>query len=84
MLHLRRRAPNLKWFLPEFWFELADVYGLRATWPQGLDLDFAPAQVREIATRGLWLEQERIVLDPRMADALEMDLAAESPGEPSQ
>ena len=84
MLHLRRRAPNLKWFLPEFWFELADVCGLRATWPQDLDLDFAPAQVRELATRGLWLEQERIVLDPRMADALEMDLAAESPGEPSQ
>jgi hypothetical protein len=30
---------------------------LRARWPQDLDLDFAPAQVRELATRGLWLEQ---------------------------
>ena len=84
MQHLRGRAPNLRWFLPEFWFELADVCGLRARWPQDLDLDFAPAQVRELATRGLWLEQERIVLDPRMADALETALAAESPGEPSQ
>lgn len=25
---LRSRAPDLKWFLPEFWFELADL------WPQ--------------------------------------------------
>ena len=84
MLHLRRRAPNLHWFLPEFWFELADVCGLPAKWPQDLDLDFAPARVGELATRGLWLEQERIVLDPRIADALEAALAAELPGEPSQ
>ena len=77
MLHLRRRAPNLRWFLPEFWFELADACGLRAMWPQDLDLDFAPAQVRALAARGLWLEQERIVLDPRMADALEVALAVE-------
>ena len=84
MLHLRGRAPNLKWFLPGFWFELADVCGLRATWPQDLDLEFAPAQVRELAARSLWLEQERIVLDPRMADALEVALAVEPFDEPSQ
>jgi hypothetical protein len=80
MLHLRSRAPNLKWFLPEFWFELVDVYGLPSTWPQDLDLDFAPAPVRELAARGLWLEQERIVLDPRMTDALEAVLTVESTG----
>ena len=80
MLHLRRRAPNLKWFLPEFWFELADVCGLRTTWPQDLDLDFAPAQVCELAARGLWLEQERIVLDPRIADALEAAISEETLG----
>ena len=84
MLHLRRRAPHLKWFVPDFWFELADTCGLRATWPQDLDLGFAPAKVRELAARSLWLEQERIVLDPRLPDALEVALAAESPGEPSQ
>lgn len=78
MLHLRRRAPNLKWFLPEFWFQLADVRGLRAKWPQDLELDFAPAQVHELAKRGLWLEQERIVLDPRMPDALEAALAVDA------
>ena len=77
MVHLRRRAPNLKWFLPDFWFELADTCGLRARWPEDIDLDFAPARVRALAARGLWLEQERIVLDPRMADALELALAVE-------
>ncbi len=80
MLHLRRRAPNLKWFLPEFWFELVDRCGLQTTWPQDLDLDFAPAPVRELAARGLWLEQERIVFDPRMVDALEAVVAAETLG----
>lgn len=71
MLHLRQRAPGLCWFLPDFWFELADTAGLQATWPPDLDLGFAPARVRKMAARGLWLEQERIVLDPRMAEALE-------------
>ena len=80
MVHLRRRAPNLKWFLPDFWFELADACGLRAMWPEDMDLDFAPPRVRALAARGLWLEQERIILDPRMADALEAALA----GEPSR
>ena len=80
MLHLRRRAPNLKWFLPEFWFELVDVCGIPTKWPHDLNLDFAPAPVRALAARGLWLEQERVVLDPRMADALEAVLAAETPG----
>jgi hypothetical protein len=80
MLHLRRHAPNLKWFLPEFWFELADVCGLPTTWPQDLDLNFAPAAVRALAARGVWLEQERIVFDSRMADALEAVLAAETFG----
>ena len=83
MLHLRGRAPHLQWFVPDFWFELADTCALRAKWPQDLNLDFAPAQVRDLATRGLWLEQERIVLDPRMADALESALTADTPEEPS-
>lgn len=83
MLHLRRRAPHLKWLLPDFWFELADGFGLRATWPRDLDLEFAPAPVRELAARSLWLEQECIVLDVRMAAALEAALTADTPGGPS-
>lgn len=84
LLHLRRRAPQLKWLLPDFWFKLADRCGLRAQWPRDLDLNFAPAPVRELAARGLWLEQELIVLDARMADALEEAVAPEAPSEPSQ
>lgn len=80
MLHLRKRVPNLKWFVPEFWFELVDGCGLKTTWPQDLDLGFAPAPVRALAARGLWLEQERIVLDPRIVDALEAVLAVETLG----
>ena len=53
MLHLRRRVPNLKWFLPEFWFELVDVCGLPTRWPEDLDLDFAPVPVRDLAARAL-------------------------------
>ena len=79
MLHLRQRAPGLKWFLPDFWFERLEEYGLRATWPADIDLDFAPTQVRDLAASGLWLEQERIVLDARITEALEDVLAADSP-----
>lgn len=71
LLHLRQRAPRLEWFVPDFWFEFADVCGLQAAWPPDLNLDFAPAHVRHLAERGLWLEQERIVLDPRITAALE-------------
>jgi hypothetical protein len=71
LLHLRTRTPELRWFLPAFWFEFADSCGLQATWPPDLDLDLVPRPVRDLATRGLWLEQERIVLDSRIVGALE-------------
>jgi hypothetical protein len=74
-------APGLRWLLPDFWFDLADTAGLQATWPPDLDLSFAPATVRQLASRGLWLEQERIVLDPRMAEALEAILVAGNSGD---
>ena len=74
MLHLRQRAPGLGWFVPDFWFESLDQYGLKMAWPTDIDLEFAPAKVRELVTRGLWLEQEHIVLDTRIEDALEGSL----------
>lgn len=80
LLHLRKRVPDLKWLLPAFWFERVDVHGLPAAWPKDLDLGFAPAPVRALAERGLWLEQERIVLDPRMAEALAAVLTDAMPG----
>jgi len=51
----------------------------RRVCPQDLVLDFAPTPVRELAERGFWHEQERVSLDPRMADALEAGLTAETP-----
>ena len=80
VLHLRQRAPRLRWLVPDFWFELADTAGLRGTWPPDLDLSFAPATVQDLAARGLWLEQERIVLDPRTVEALEATLVAGGSG----
>ena len=80
LLHLRQRAPGLLWLLPSFWFEFADIVGLRAEWPRDLDLSFAPSGVRDLASRGLWLEQERIVLDPRVGEALEAMLIGRDSG----
>ena len=65
-LHLRERRPDLRWFVPAFWAELVDSHGLRAPWPADLDVRAAPALVRDLAARGLWLEQERIVVDHRI------------------
>jgi hypothetical protein len=69
--HLRRQHPGLRWFVPSFWEELVESKGLRGAWPDNLVLDDAPSLVRKLAARGLWLEQEGLVLDPRTAAALE-------------
>jgi hypothetical protein len=69
--HLRERRPDLRWFVPAFWAELVDSHGLRAPWPADLDVSAAPALVRDLAARGLWLEQERLVVDHRIGEALE-------------
>jgi hypothetical protein len=53
-----------------------------ASWPADLDLRAPlPPLVRELAMRGLWLEQERIVLDERIVDALD-EILTEGPGRP--
>jgi len=69
-LHVRERRPDLRWFVPAFWAERVERHGLRAPWPADLDVSAAPALVRDLAARGLWLEQECIVLDPRIGPAL--------------
>ena len=70
-LHLRKRYPDVRWFVPSFWRELVDSNGFRAEWPNDLDLGDAPELVRDLAHRGLWLEQEALVIDSRIASALE-------------
>jgi hypothetical protein len=69
--HLRERRPDLRWFVPSFWAELVGSHGQRGTWPEDLDLVDVPPLVRELAARGLWLEQERLVVDDRVGAALE-------------
>lgn len=80
-LHLRERRPDLRWFVPAFWAELVDSHGLRAPWPADLDVSAAPALVRDLAARGLWLEQERIVVDHRISAALESAVSATAGGD---
>jgi hypothetical protein len=70
-LHLRKLYPTVRWFVPPFWRDLLDSNGLPAEWPEDLDLADAPELVHELAHRSLWLEQEPLVIDPRIAAALE-------------
>lgn len=69
--HLRGLRPDLRWFVPKFWSELVEAKGLRGEWPDDLELSEAPAIVRQLAARGLWLEQEPVAVDPRTLAALE-------------
>ncbi len=69
--HLRRLHPGLRWAVPDFWAEQIEKRALPGEWPDDLELDDAPALVRELKSRSLWLEQELIALDPRLREALE-------------
>ena len=71
LMHLRGLRSDLRWFVPEFWAELVNANGLERAWPEDLDLSGAPPLVRELASRGLWLEQEPLAVDPRTSAALE-------------
>ncbi len=79
--HLRRERPTLRWFIPSFWAdELGDAAPLTADWTGVSDRRELPALVRTLAERGLWLEQERIVLHPELPAELEQ-LFQPSPAE---
>ena len=69
--HLRTLCPELRWFVPSFWEELVALKGQRGDWPEDFDLTEVPALVREIAAKGLWLEQEPLVVDARTPRELE-------------
>jgi hypothetical protein len=73
--HLQTMRPDVRWFVPERWRELVVAHGLPCEWPEGLVRDGDPALVRELATHRLWLEQERLVLEPWLSEALEAELA---------
>lgn len=68
--HLKSMRPDLRWLVPGFWREYVDKKALTAEWPPDLNLANAPHFVQELAQSGIWMEQEAIVLDSRLADAL--------------
>jgi Uncharacterized protein conserved in bacteria C-term(DUF2220) len=75
--HLRGFCPGLRWAVPEFWSEYVEERALVGRWPEGVELDGAPRLVRDLARRGLWMEQEVIALDPRLTGALRSVIAGD-------
>lgn len=73
--HLRRWRGDVEWLVPAYWEELRGDHGLGRVWPKGPLPADTPEWVRELVADGLWLEQERLVVDDRwreaLADALE-------------
>lgn len=70
VLKLRERRPDLKWFIPDFWTECVKPRKLKRPWPAELDLSGTPRLVQDLASERLWLEQEALVVDGRIARAL--------------
>jgi hypothetical protein len=68
--HLRTMRSDIRCFVPSFWEESVVTRGLPGAWPEDLDLREAPPLVQRLAAQRLWLEQETIVLDPRLPAAL--------------
>lgn len=71
LLKLRELRSDLCWFVPSFWTECVEPRKLKKPWPAGLDLRHAPKLVHDLVDKGLWLEQEPLVVDSRMRSALE-------------
>ena len=72
--HLRASYPGLRWVVPDFWKECVPDRAQKEVWPTNLDFGNLPELVRELVDAGLWLEQETIILDPRLPGALERTL----------
>lgn len=68
--HLRALHPGLRWATFDLWRALLPHHVLAQDWPDDLDLTGVPPIVLELACKGLWLEQERLVLEPDLIRAL--------------
>lgn len=68
--HLTASLPGLGWLVPTFWRELVSLHARAQEWPDDLVLEDAPELVRELASTRRWMEQERVVLDPRFEEAM--------------
>ena len=70
--HLRKTYAGLHWLVPDFWREYVPDRGQTTQWPADLVLDDAPELIEELRAAGKWIEQEIVVLDPRLIDALQV------------
>ena len=69
--HLRKAYPGLHWLVPNIWREYVPDRAQTTQWPADLVLDDAPELIEELRAAGKWIEQETIVLDPRLIGALQ-------------
>lgn len=69
--HLRRWRAEVGWLVPEFWQAQIAARGLTKRWPTFNMPPDAPQWVRGLVEKGIWLEQEVIVTDPRFDRAVE-------------
>lgn len=67
--HLRRWRSDVGWWVPGFWADYLGR-GLTKRWPDIVLPADAPSWVHVLPERGIWLEQEVILVDPRFAGAL--------------
>ena len=68
--HLRELRPTIDWLVPDFWADQISTRGLNADWPADLNLDGEPPLIQKLQRLGIWLEQETITLDDRVAAEL--------------
>ena len=72
--HLRKTSGrDIRLFAPEFWFEYLESHGriLRENgWQAESFYGIDRGLIRRLAASGRWLEQEVILVDPRLASAL--------------
>lgn len=69
---LRAGAKKPQWFVPEFWDEYFENYALpkHQDWPDSRATEASPPLVMRLVKAGKWLEQEPLIADPRLADAV--------------
>jgi hypothetical protein len=66
---LQGMGRDLRWLVPDFWAEHLPA-ARPSRWPEGLVRPDDPPLVRRLAEEGRWLEQEPLVVDPRLEEVL--------------
>jgi hypothetical protein len=69
LAHLRQVRPDLGWFVPDFWQQYVEGHAQSGEWTEAPAVS-VPEWVAALIEREQWLEQEVIVLDERLEEAL--------------